>query len=43
MLTRDTDLTVSKDTFQKVFLLMKSHPACPQQAAGAGTWCDVPL
>jgi len=39
-----TGPTVSKDTFQTVFLLMKTHPACPQETIkGRGAWCDIPL
>ena len=41
MLTTGT--TVSKDTFQAVFELMRDHPKCPQPGAGAGAWCDIPL
>ena len=44
MMTRDGDKTISLDTFQKVFKMMKGHPACPESnTAGAGTWCDVPI
>jgi hypothetical protein len=38
-----TGKTVSKDTFQTVFFMMKTHPSCPQKKIGAGVWCDVPL
>jgi hypothetical protein len=44
MMTRDDSKTVSLDTFQKVFKLMRGHPACPgSSSGGAGVWCDVPL
>jgi len=41
MLTTGSE--VSKDTFQAVFLLMKSHPVCPSRYLGGGTWCDIAL
>src|SRR5260221_6571869 len=41
MMTRGR--AVSQDTFQEVFFLMKTHPSCPQEVHGGGTWCDVPL
>jgi hypothetical protein len=44
MMTRDSEKTISLDTFQKVFKMMKGHPACPDSdTLGAGTWCDVPI
>ena len=44
MMTRDKVKTVSLDTFQKVFKMMRGHPACPESdTGGAGVWCDVPL
>jgi hypothetical protein len=42
MLTLPKEKSVNKDTFQRVFFLMKSHPLCPGKA-GTGAWCDIPL
>ncbi len=37
--------TVSVDTFEEVFRLLKRHATCPRAgtSAGAGVWCDVPI
>jgi hypothetical protein len=42
--------TVSRDTFEEVFRMLKRHAACPNLSGrrrvnilGAGVWCDVPI
>lgn len=49
MMSKDSDKSVSLDTFEGVFKLLRGHAACPTGSssrvigAGAGTWCDVPI
>ena len=33
--------TVTLDTVQKVFAIVKDHPRCPPSRAGAGEWCSI--
>ena len=40
--------TVSRDTFEEVFRMLRRHAACPADRknvtrAGAGVWCDVQI